>query len=378
MTGSFMTDTTPQAQPATPGASQRTPVRGQPPAKKRTRRRMLISLAVLLVALIGLRAALPALIKDYLNQQMASMGVYQGNVSDVDIALWRGAYSLHDLDIVKVDQEVPVPFFTAGTIDLSVSWRALMRGAIVADLTFFSPALHFVDGGEQASQDGSGTDWRQALQELTAIQINQLTIHDGELNFHNFNSQPPVNLALTQLQGSFTNLSNVDRRDTAIYADFELDGRLLSSAQASMSGNLDPLGDFRNFIIAMRITGIQLAELNDLTEAYGNFDFESGNGDFVLELQAEDGALSGYARPVMDNVAILDLASDSEKGLLSVVWESLVATLGQIFRNHPADRIAADIDISGDLDQQDVSSWQAFRSLVRNAFIEAYEAQFRP
>jgi len=55
-----------------------------------------------------------------------------------------------------------------------------------------------------------------------------------------------------------------------------------------------------------------------------------------------------------------------------------VAALGQIFRNHPADRIAADIDIRGDLDNSEVSTWQAFRSIMRNAFIEAYEAQFRP
>lgn len=369
-----MTDT-PQHQAA--NASHSGPVHGLPRGKKRTRQ-LLIVLAVVVLALIGLRAALPTLVKDYLNRQMADMGAYRGYVNDVDIALWRGAYSLHNMDIVKIDQDVPVPFFTANSIDLSVSWRALIRGAVVAELAFHAPSLHFVDGGDQDSQDGSGTDWRLALQEITAIQINQLTIHDGELNFHNFQSEPPVKLALTQLQGSFTNLSNVDRRDTAIYADFQLNGRLLETTEASMSGNLDPLGDFRDFIIATRITGIQLAELNDLTEAYGNFDFESGNGDFVMELQAEDGALSGYARPVMDNVAILDLASDSEKGLLSVVWESLVATLGQIFRNHPADRIAADIDISGDLNQQDVSTWQAFRSLVRNAFIEAYEAQFRP
>lgn len=346
--------------------------------RKSRRRIVMVSIVLVVVALVGLRMALPTLVRDYLNDRMARMGSYQGHIADVDIALWRGAYSLHMLDIVKVDQEVPVPFFTADTIDLSVSWEALLKGAIVSELVFHSPALNFVDGGSQESQDGSGTDWRAALQEITAIQINELIIHDGELYFHNFQSEPPVNLALTEMEGSFTNLSNADRRDTAIYADFSLEGRMLENAQASMSGNLDPLGDLHDFIIAMRITDIQLVQLNDLTEAYGNFDFESGSADFVMELQAEEGVLTGYARPVLDNVAILDLEADSEKGLLSVVWESLVATMGQIFRNHTADRIAADIDISGDLNDQQVSAWQAFRSIVRNAFVEAYEAQFRP
>jgi hypothetical protein len=271
---------------------------------------------------------------------------------------------------------VPVPFFAADSVDLSVDWGALLQGAIVAEIAFYAPELHFVDGEAGPSQDGSGTDWRLALQELTAIRIDEMTIHDGKLYFHNFQSEPEVNLTLTDLEGSFTNLSNADRRDTAIYADFELEGRLLGDAQASLAGNLDPLGDYRDFIIALRITGIELTELNNLTEAYGNFDFESGNGDFVMELEAIDGALNGYARPLMDNVAILDLESDGDEGLFSVAWEALVAGLGQIFRNHPADRIATEIEISGDLNQQDISTWQALRSLLRNAFVEAYELQF--
>lgn len=349
-----------------------------PHKSRRNGRRWLIAAALILVALAGLRLALPGMVKHYLNQQLAVMGVYQGHVDDVGIALWRGAYKLHDLSITKMDQEVPVPFFSVDTIDLSVSWRALLRGAVVAELVFQTPSLNFVDGGAEESQDGTGTDWRQALQELTPVQIDELVIHDGVLNFHNFQSEPEVHLALSELEGSFTNLSNAERKDTAIYADFSLAGRMLENAQFSVSGNLDPLGDFRDFIIAMSITNINLTELNDLTEAYGSFDFESGDGEFLMELQAENGALSGYARPLLDDVQILDIEKDAEKGLLNAIWESLVATLGQIFRNQPADRIAADIEISGDLNQQDISTWQAFRSLVRNAFVEAYEAQFRP
>lgn len=353
------------------------PRKAQQDERRHRGRYILLGVLLLIALLIALRVALPHLVKDFLNDRMADMGAYRGHVADVDIALWRGAYALHDLDIVKIDEEVPVPFFTAETVDLSVSWHALWRGAIVAEVAFFSPSLNFVDG-EADDQDGSGTDWRQALQDITAITIDELRIHNGALNFHNFQSEPQVNLHLTELEGSFTNLSNVDRRETAIYAHFTMQGRLMQTARASVSGNLDPLGDFRDFIIALRVTDIQLTEINDLTEAYGNFDFESGHGDFVMELEAEDGMLRGYARPVLDNVAILDLASDSENGFLNVIWQSLVATMGQIFRNQPADRIAADIDISGDLDQQEVSAWQTFRSLVRNAFVEAYEAQFRP
>ena len=44
---------------------------------------------------------------------------------DVDLALWRGAYRINGLQIVKVDGKVPVPFVKAPVIDLSVSWHSL-------------------------------------------------------------------------------------------------------------------------------------------------------------------------------------------------------------------------------------------------------------
>lgn len=141
-------------------------------------------------------------------------------------------------------------------------------------------------------------------------------------------------------------------------------------------GSLDPLGDFQNFRFEVQVSEIDITYLNDLTEAYGRFNFESGNGDFVMELEATDSQLNGYAKPLLDNVRIFDLEEDMEKGLLRAGWEALVGGLGRIFRNQPRDRIASQVDISGHLDQPDISAWQAFVSILRNAFVEAYEARF--
>lgn len=337
------------------------------------------TLAILIIlgaTLICLRLALPSLVHDYLNDRLANMGDYQGHIGDVDLALWRGAYVLHDLAVVKVDEDIPVPFFEASAIELSISWRALFRGRVVAEADFRNPALHFVDSETGASQAGTGTDWRQAIQQLVPIRIDRLDIHNGQLHFHNFQSSPPVHLIMTELTGGFTNLTNADRSEDQIPARFHLDGLVLEDAQLELHGKLDPLGDFRDFTLSMKITEIELSRVSDLTEAYGNFDIESGNGSFIMELEAREGQLDGYAKPLLDNVVILDLEKDLEKGVLSAVWEALVGGLGRIFRNHPTDRIASQIEIRGNLDEREISAWQAFLSVLRNAFVDAYQAQF--
>src|SRR5450830_1351241 len=140
------------------------------------------TLASLVVLLIALHIALPYMVRNYLNDKLADMGDYRGQITDVDLALWRGAYRINGLQIVKVDGKVPVPFVKAPLIDLSVSWHSLWYDhAVVAEVRFIQPELNFVDGGanKEASQTGQGTDWRAQLSKLLPITLNEVRIQDG-------------------------------------------------------------------------------------------------------------------------------------------------------------------------------------------------------
>lgn len=334
----------------------------------------LIIIVLLLIAVIILRMQLPSIVKDYLNGKMADMGEYQGEIADVDIHLWRGAYSVDRLQITKKDQP-EVVFFKAQTIDTSVSWAALLAGKVVADVDLMNAEIHLVDDETDDKPEEKST-WRQTVQEIIPLQIDRLNIDNGEIHFHNFTSDPPVHLVFYQLNGEITNLSNADRSEGLQYANFDVQGRLLDNADATLSGRLDPLGDFYNFELKLKITGIDLTKLNDVSEAYGNFNFKSGNGDFVMELQADEAQLTGYAKPVLDNVEIFDLEEDLQEGVFSAAWQAIVGAFGTIFRNDPKDRIATEVEIRGNLDDPDVSAWEAFLAIVQNAFVEAFESDF--
>ncbi|HJE28434.1 MAG TPA: hypothetical protein K8U95_04500, partial [Pseudomonas nitrititolerans] len=125
-------------------------------------------LLALAAFLIVLHTALPHLVRNYLNDKMADMGDYRGQVADVDLAWWRGAYRLDGLLIEKKDKQVQAPLLDAPLIDIAVSWRELWRNqAVVAVVVFEQPKLNFVDGGERGeSQTGDGVDWRDQLEAL--------------------------------------------------------------------------------------------------------------------------------------------------------------------------------------------------------------------
>lgn len=202
------------------------------------------SLAALLLLLLALHLALPYLVRDYLNGKLADMGDYRGHIADVDLALWRGAYRIDGLSIVKDNGKVPVPFLDAPSIDLSVSWQALWDDhAVVARVVFERPQLNFVDAGgdRDASQTGAGTDWREQLDKLLPITLNEVRVVDGTLRFRNFTSKPPVNLHASALNASIYNLTNVADARGERPARLEGTARILGQAPLEVAAHFDPL-----------------------------------------------------------------------------------------------------------------------------------------
>ncbi|MGY2293524.1 DUF748 domain-containing protein [Pseudomonas sp. SDO528_S397] len=339
------------------------------------------TLAGLVVLLIALDLALPYLVRNYLNDKLADMGDYRGQVTDVDLALWRGAYRINGLQIVKVDGKVPVPLLKAPVIDLSVSWHSLWyEHAVVAEVQFSHPELNFVDGGnKQASQTGQGTNWREQLGKLLPITLNEVRINDGNIAFHNFSSTPPVNINATEVNATFHNLTNVIDLKGKRDASFTGKGLLLGHAPLEATATFDPMNNFEDFEFRFRARDIQLKRFNDFASAYGKFDFNAGTGDLVVEAQAEKGQLSGYIKPLLRDVEVFNWQQDVEnkdKGIFRSIWEAVVGVSETVLKNQRKNQFATRVELSGSVHQQNISAFQAFLQILRNGFVQAFNARY--
>ncbi|MND88713.1 hypothetical protein D3C80_807450 [compost metagenome] len=338
----------------------------------------LLGIALLLLAL---HLTLPVLVRNYLNDKLADMGDYRGQITDVDLALWRGAYKINGLNIVKTSGKVPVPFLEAPLIDLSVSWHALWHDqAVVAEVIFLKPQLNFVDGtSKQTSQTGQGTDWRQQLEKLLPITLNEVRIDNGTLTFHNFNSKPPVDLKATRLDANIRNLTNVEDRKGRRDATFDGKARLLGDASVESSATFDPFSDFQDFRFRLRATGIELRRLNDFASAYGKFDFNAGHGDLVIEAEAEKGRLKGYIKPLLRDVDVFNWQQDVEskdKGFFRSIWEALVGGGETVLKNQRKNQFATRVELSGSVHKSDISAFEAFLQILRNGFVQAFNSRY--
>lgn len=340
------------------------------------------TLAGIVVLLIALNIALPWLVRDYLNDKLAEMGDYRGQVTDVDLALWRGAYRINGLNIVKVDGKVPVPFVKVPVIELAVSWHSLWYDrAVVAEVFFNQPELNFVDGGKdkQASQTGQGTDWQDQMNKLLPITLNEVHINDGKITFNNFSTTPKVKIEADKVNATLYNLTNVEDLEGNRDARFEGKALLEGHAKLESSATFDPFSNFEDFDFRLRATGVQLKRLNDFAAAYGKFDFNAGEGDLVIEAQANKGKLTGYIKPLLRNVDVFNWQQDVEnqkKGFFRSIWEAVVGGGETVLKNQSENQFATRVELSGSVHNQDISAFQAFLQILRNAFIQAFNARY--
>src|ERR1041385_7810883 len=173
------------------------------------RRLLYVVVALLLLGGIG-RAMLPWGLRKYVNRTLERSPLYQGKIGVISVHLWRGAYSIHDIQISKTTGNVPVPLFASKRLDFAIQWNALFHRHIVGRLEIDEPELNFVDApSEDETQTGAGGPWLQMIKDLFPFKINSAVVKDGSVHFRAFKGEPPVDVYLTRGQASLDTLGNI-------------------------------------------------------------------------------------------------------------------------------------------------------------------------
>ncbi len=320
----------------------------------KTRWKVILIIVALLVAA---RLAMPYFVKKYVNKTLSELDGYTGSVEDIDIALIRGAYVINVLNIEKTGDSIPVPFVSIEKTDLSVHWAALLKGSISGEVVMTKPVVNFAVAGKDVSQDGSEADWRQALDDLIPIQINQFEIIDGKISYKDFTTKPKV-------------LSTVVDKTEALPSTIHATASSIGGGQLRADVGLNVLREVPDFDLDFSFEKVDLTALNDFVKAYTKTDVESGVFNLYAEAAAKDGKLTGYVKPVIQNLQILDWEKE-EEGFLNKLWQGVVEVATNIFKNQKEDQLATKVPIQGDLNNPDTKIWPTVWNTLKNAFVEA-------
>jgi Domain of Unknown Function (DUF748) len=348
------------------------PASTKPPRSKRYKRKR--AWLIVLVSLIAVRIALPYILLHFANHRLANMPGYYGHIKDLDLAIYRGAYRIEEFHLDQVDSTTQerTKFIGAEMIDLSVEWEALFKGEFVGELEIKKPLLRFtLDKTEPAEVQKDTASLGDLLQDFMPLRINRLALHNGSLEYADQGSSPPLNLALTNLEALAKNLSSVEDEEELLPASVEATA-FLYGGDLKFNMALDPLSRESIFDMNLSVERMDLPKVNDLFQAYADFDVNKGTLSLYTEIATRDGAFKGYVKPIIKDLDVVG-KEDRQDNLLRKLWESIVGIAGVILTNPRKDQVATKVLLEGRLDDPNVRTWAAVIDLLRNAFIRALE-----
>ncbi len=336
------------------------------------RRRLVIILASIVAVLVAVRLALPDIVERYANRKLAALEAYDGHVGDIDIHLWRGAYSVDDLVIVKTGAKRPVPFFRAQRVDFSVEWPSLLKGRVVAEAHFTAPEINLVQGRTEAeSQLGKEENWNRRLEELFPFRFNTIEATNGTVRFLAPGIQTRDAITARHVNGRISNLTNVAASGKETFAGFRLNAEVLDGAPAVVNGSVNPFAPKPTFDVNMEVKKVQLPQVNPWLREYIKADAEAGKFELYMELAAADGKFKGYAKPFLEDVNMYR-SGEPEKNPFKRVWEGFLDFAANVLENQEEDQEAARIPFTGTIENPETNLFATIASVLRNAFVSAF------
>lgn len=335
------------------------------------RRRAVVGILAFAVLLIAVRAALPIYVERYVNRRLDRIPEYGGRIGDVDLHLWRGAYSIDNIELVKTTGKVPVPLFSAPHVAFTVQWKALWEGKIVGEIEIERGKLNFVNApSDKNSQLEVDDEWLQAVKDLYPFRINKFTLRDCEIHFRDFHQDPKVDVELSSVQLVGRDFSNTREPAEGLVAVIEASATAEKHAALKVSAVVAPAADEPTFTLDASLRGLKLTALNDVLRAYAGVDAEGGDVSIDTEMKAENGNFNGYVKPLIRDAQLFSLKKDSDS-LLELAWEGFVGFFAEVFENQSRDQIGTRAPFSGSFGDTETDWLETILEVFKNAFIEA-------
>ncbi|QIE60687.1 DUF748 domain-containing protein [Rasiella rasia] len=327
---------------------------------------------IILALLIAARIYLPYWVKDYINEVLADIPGYYGQVEDVDMALYRGAYVVEGMYLDKVDADTQVPFLNFPKTDISIEWGALFDGSIVAEIIMTSPeVIYILEDQETTPVEGKANidDWTKALTDIVPLEINKFEVFDGKFAFVELDSDPNIDIHIDKIHLTASNLRNVVEKERVLPSPVTATGISIGGGNVKLDGNVNIIKEIPDLNLNFALEHSNVTALNPFTRHYAGIDFEEGDFSLYSEIAIADGYLKGYIKPLLKDSKLIG----KEDGFLGVLWEGLVGFFKFILKNQGTNTIATKVPIEGDLNNTKAGVWATVFNIFENAWISAFK-----
>ncbi len=326
---------------------------------------------IILVALISLRLYLPTFLKKYVNNVLANIPNYYGEVEAIDVNLYKGGYQIKNMYLVKTNAETNIPVVNIKNADISIEWKSLFKGAIVSDIELTQPYYNFVIEDQQKDTINN-TDiesWTQALTSLVPIDINHLKIINGKISYIQTNTKPNIDIDIHNVNLDAKNLRNVVQKKRNLPSSISGSAESFGNGKMAIEGGVNLIKEIPDLDISLSLKNANITSINNFTNHYAGVDFKQGDFSFFTEMAIADGYMVGTVKPFLKNLKFIS----KKDSFIDVIWEGFLSFFKFLIVNKNNNTIATKVPFEGDLNNIKTNVYITIGNTFKNAWIKAFE-----
>lgn len=327
-----------------------------------------IVLIIIVILLICIRMTLPIFLLKYVVRQINKIPEYHVKIADLDVHLYRGSYTIKNIQLWKTTAKIPLPYFQAQTIDFSIEWKSILQGRWVAKIIVYDPIINLVTDPGKNKQLTISSRWLEIVKSLFPLNINRLEVYQGKIYFINFRGNPPFKTYIQDIHFILENMQNAKGARELLSSSFIFNGMPMQQGKIDIKGHFDPFNKTPTFDMNAQLTSLSVSQIANLLKHYTKVDVTGGTFSLYGEAAAAKGRIKGYAKPFMKN---LKIGAPKKSSPLSALADNLASVAKKILENPKQKTIATKINISGRIDDPDTSLLSIIGYLIQHAFINA-------
>lgn len=345
---------------------------GQYRRKGFRRKRYIFPLAILFI-LVAFRLYLPTLIKNRVTKVLTGIPGYYGQVDDVDIALFRGAYSFKGMMISEITAQSPHAFLNLPKSEISIEWKSLVYGKFVSTVILDSPEItYLLEDDMEKSVDTSVDDLINTLSMLVPIEINHIEIRTGKLAFVQLSAKPEVNLQITQIELTADNLRSIVEKERILPSPIQASGISSGNGKVFLEGNMNLSKKIPDIDLYFSLENADVTALNSFTNHNAKLDFAGGKLNVFSEVTITNGNLIGYVKPLLTDLKLIGRDDTIPEDL----WEGFAGFFNFILKNKEATSVMTKVPIAGDLKNSETGLWFTVNTIFKNGWIQAFTGPY--
>ncbi|MGZ3768756.1 MAG: hypothetical protein ACXVCP_02695 [Bdellovibrio sp.] len=327
---------------------------------------------VTVLVLVFIRALLPSVILLGTNYFLShELEDYRGHINNIDLAIYRGAYSIDGLRIWKRNRSLTDAVFSVENISFNLKWKALFNRKILGSVIVDKAAVYLTDTKKEAKKQITTEQLlRKWTRKLLPIKLEQVTVLNSSILYKNIDYNPPLEFDVDEINVFADNLTNFNDVKKELPSSIDAKARIQKSAilKTDLKANFTKLRPELHGKIQM--DKFDLKKVNSILLANDLMTFNKGYFSLYGELAVKNNHIKGYIKSFFED---LDIISPTEKfGSAKRALLELGAAFGNlVLRNKQTKTVATKIDFDGEVEGPDVKTGEAFWTSINNAFVKA-------